>query len=64
MQPRCQGLSSLGDGKCKDPGNEVASSSTNPDYVSVLTRFSSHFVIYGIALITTEMFSRVDPCRG
>ncbi|CAH3194308.1 unnamed protein product, partial [Porites evermanni] len=26
--------------------------------------FSSHFVIYGIALITTEMFSRVDPCRG
>ncbi|XP_020628427.1 synaptic vesicle 2-related protein-like [Orbicella faveolata] len=26
--------------------------------------FSSHFVIYGIALITTEMFSRTDPCRG
>ncbi|PFX26176.1 Synaptic vesicle 2-related protein [Stylophora pistillata] len=26
--------------------------------------FSSHFVIYGIALITTEMFSRVDLCRG
>ncbi|XP_073258870.1 synaptic vesicle 2-related protein-like [Porites lutea] len=26
--------------------------------------FSSHFVIYGIALITTEMFSRVDRCRG
>ncbi|XP_031549488.1 synaptic vesicle 2-related protein-like isoform X2 [Actinia tenebrosa] len=26
--------------------------------------FSSHFVIYGIALITTEMFSREDKCRG
>jgi len=29
-----------------------------------ICRFSSHFVIYGIALITTEMFSREDKCRG
>ncbi|XP_015754015.1 PREDICTED: synaptic vesicle 2-related protein-like [Acropora digitifera] len=32
--------------------------------VFFFSRFSSHFVIYGIALITTEMFSRVDACRG
>ncbi|KAK3736284.1 hypothetical protein QZH41_020745 [Actinostola sp. cb2023] len=56
------------------PGKLVAPTSSTQVGVCITTtlysttitvlKFSSHFVIYGIALITTEMFSREDECRG